>query len=192
MSKPKPSTKNKDKVRSSSSVKLKAKQESCNSNNTKKKLKSKKDLERDLKMKEISKYDSKQYISGICRAISTRTFVNPIQAHLIPRRRVVKIMKLDPSVPHVSNEAVELMALATQLFVTDLSRRSFKLTYKRGKKTIALVDMCKAVESDHIFDFLIDIIPRYDSDGSCDEAQYQQNFDNIGSELKLRQLKTSE
>ncbi|ETO30496.1 nuclear Y/CCAAT-box binding factor C subunit NF/YC, partial [Reticulomyxa filosa] len=107
---------------------------------------------------EVYSYDPKKLFDDWTKKIENEDFVDPLKE--FPRLRISKIIKLDPYVNKVNVECLGLFALAVKLFVEDLSRRAYKFTVQDGRKILHLQDICRAVESDSMFDFLIDIIPR--------------------------------
>ncbi len=59
----------------------------------------------------------------------------------------------------VSQEAVAIFARACELFILDLTKRSFSHAEANRRKTILQSDITASVLDSGKFDFLIDIVP---------------------------------
>ncbi|MFH4976118.1 hypothetical protein AB6A40_002827 [Gnathostoma spinigerum] len=83
----------------------------------------------------------------------------------LPLARIKKIMKLDENVKHqmISAEVPVLLAKASELFIEELTLRSWKRTEESKRKTLQKIDICQAVSRNEMYDFLIDIVPREDT-----------------------------
>mmetsp|Transcript_43164 Transcript_43164/g.71306 ORF Transcript_43164/g.71306 Transcript_43164/m.71306 type:complete len:218 (-) Transcript_43164:124-777(-) len=128
-----------------------------------------KELEKNETAEIATYYDSNQFLASVLRRIQSNTFVHPFQCkqNAIPKRRLKKIMKMDPTHCKHATLSVECMGLLVVLFTRDLTAKAYKYTTKDKRKSLQLQDICRAVQSDHIYDFLIDIVPRirsYDRD----------------------------
>ncbi|XP_076322666.1 DNA polymerase epsilon subunit 4-like isoform X2 [Tachypleus tridentatus] len=64
----------------------------------------------------------------------------------IPLTRVKHLMKLDPDVTLASQEAVFLIARATELFVDSLAKEAFSFTSQAKKKTLQKKDIDSCIE----------------------------------------------
>uniref|UniRef100_A0A224YLC1 DNA polymerase epsilon subunit 4 n=1 Tax=Rhipicephalus zambeziensis TaxID=60191 RepID=A0A224YLC1_9ACAR len=71
-----------------------------------------------------------------------------------PLSRVKNIMKLDPDVVLASQEAVFLVAKATELFVASLAKEAYTFTRQAKKKTMQKKDVDSSVEAVEAFAFL--------------------------------------
>ncbi|XP_044743571.1 DNA polymerase epsilon subunit 4 [Chrysoperla carnea] len=65
----------------------------------------------------------------------------------LPLARIKNIMKMDPDLNLTSQEAVFLVAKATELFIGSLARETFAITSKNKKKTMQRKDLDAAIES---------------------------------------------
>ncbi|VDM49291.1 unnamed protein product [Toxocara canis] len=83
----------------------------------------------------------------------------------LPLARIKKIMKLDDDVKHqmISAEAPVLLAKAAEIFIEELTLRSWMHTEESKRKTLQKSDISQAVSRYEQFDFLIDIVPRDDT-----------------------------
>ena len=78
---------------------------------------------------------------------------------LLPLARIKTIMKLDPSVTAISQDALYAVTVATQLFLELLTMESFQFTLQQGRKTIIYRDVCNSINDIHEFEFLTEICP---------------------------------
>ena len=73
-----------------------------------------------------------------------------------PLARIKKIMRLNPKVCLIASEVPVLLAKACELFMKDLTMRTWTVTESRNRKTLGLGDLASACRQDEVFDFLID------------------------------------
>lgn len=71
----------------------------------------------------------------------------PLKVSRLPLVRIKHIMKLDPDVSLISQEAIFLVTMATHLFIEHLSRESYSHTVQQKKKTIQKNDVEMAINS---------------------------------------------
>uniref|UniRef100_A0A914UZT0 Nuclear transcription factor Y subunit gamma n=2 Tax=Plectus sambesii TaxID=2011161 RepID=A0A914UZT0_9BILA len=83
----------------------------------------------------------------------------------LPLARIKKIMKLDDDVKNqmISAEAPVLFAKAAEIFIEELTLRSWVHTEENKRKTLQKSDISMAISRCEQFDFLIDIVPRDES-----------------------------
>jgi nuclear transcription factor Y gamma len=81
-------------------------------------------------------------------------------ANDLPLARIKRIMKSDEDVRMISAEAPVLFAKACELFISDLTIRSYAYTSEdRGKRrTLTREDVCLAVQQTDVFDFLVSVL----------------------------------
>ena len=81
-------------------------------------------------------------------------------ANDLPLARIKRIMKSDEDVRMISAEAPVLFAKACELFISDLTVRSFAYCSEdRGKRrTLTREDVCLAVQQTDVFDFLVSVL----------------------------------
>jgi len=82
--------------------------------------------------------------------------------HKLPLARIKKIMKSDEDVRMISAEAPILFAKACEMFIIELTIRSWIHTEEGKRRTLQRNDIASAISKTDIFDFLIDIVPRDD------------------------------
>nr|CCA21060.1 nuclear transcription factor Y subunit putative [Albugo laibachii Nc14] len=90
--------------------------------------------------------------------------INPytfdFKTHQLPLARIKKIMKADEDVRMISAEAPVLFAKACEMFIQELSMRSWTHTEENKRRTLQRSDIAAALAKSDMFDFLIDIVPR--------------------------------
>eukprot|EP00462_Mataza_sp_D1_P021242 CAMPEP_0175136854 /NCGR_PEP_ID=MMETSP0087-20121206/9501_1 /TAXON_ID=136419 /ORGANISM="Unknown Unknown, Strain D1" /LENGTH=283 /DNA_ID=CAMNT_0016419645 /DNA_START=22 /DNA_END=873 /DNA_ORIENTATION=- len=80
--------------------------------------------------------------------------------HPLPLARIKKIMKSDEDVRMISQEAPILFSKACELFVLDLTIRAWSHTDQNNRRTLQRSDVAAAINSNEMFDFLVDLVPR--------------------------------
>lgn len=86
--------------------------------------------------------------------------VNDFKNHQLPLARIKKIMKADEDVRMISAEAPILFAKACELFILELTIRSWIHAEENKRRTLQKNDIAAAITRTDIFDFLVDIVPR--------------------------------
>ncbi|KAL8159515.1 hypothetical protein V2J09_001052 [Rumex salicifolius] len=82
--------------------------------------------------------------------------------HSLPLARIKKIMKADEDVRMISAEAPIVFARACEMFILELTLRSWGHTEENKRRTLQKNDIAAAITRTDIFDFLVDIVPRED------------------------------
>ncbi|KAL6970378.1 hypothetical protein U1Q18_030078 [Sarracenia purpurea var. burkii] len=82
--------------------------------------------------------------------------------HSLPLARIKKIMKADEDVRMISAEAPVVFARACEMFILELTLRSWNHTEENKRRTLQKNDIAAAITRTEIFDFLVDIVPRED------------------------------
>ncbi|XP_051135297.1 nuclear transcription factor Y subunit C-2 [Andrographis paniculata] len=80
----------------------------------------------------------------------------------LPLARIKKIMKADEDVRMISAEAPVVFAKACEMFILELTLRSWIHTEENKRRTLQKNDIAAAIARTDVFDFLVDIIPRDD------------------------------
>ncbi|XP_050369013.1 nuclear transcription factor Y subunit C-2 [Argentina anserina] len=80
--------------------------------------------------------------------------------HSLPLARIKKIMKADEDVRMISAEAPVIFAKACEIFILELTLRSWIHTEENKRRTLQKNDIAAAISRTDVFDFLVDIIPR--------------------------------
>ncbi|KAK1387921.1 Nuclear transcription factor Y subunit C-9 [Heracleum sosnowskyi] len=80
--------------------------------------------------------------------------------HSLPLARIKKIMKADEDVRMISSEAPVVFAKACEMFVMELTKRSWLHTEENKRRTLQKNDIAAAISKTDVYDFLVDIIPR--------------------------------
>mmetsp|Transcript_13978 Transcript_13978/g.33007 ORF Transcript_13978/g.33007 Transcript_13978/m.33007 type:complete len:268 (-) Transcript_13978:275-1078(-) len=82
--------------------------------------------------------------------------------HQLPLARIKKIMKSDEDVRMISAEAPALFAKACEMFILEITIRSWIHSEENKRRTLQRNDIAAAITKTDIFDFLVDIVPRED------------------------------
>ena len=86
--------------------------------------------------------------------------VNDFKNHQLPLARIKKIMKADEDVRMISAEAPVVFSKACEMFILELTLRSWIHTEENKRRTLQKNDIAGAITRTDIFDFLVDIVPR--------------------------------
>lgn len=79
--------------------------------------------------------------------------------HLLPLARIKKIMKKsNDDVKMISGEAPIVFSKACELFIEELTKRSWNMTMQAKRRTLHKEDVASAVVATDIFDFLVPIV----------------------------------
>lgn len=96
--------------------------------------------------------------SGLLSKMSRRT-----GPHSLPLARIKKIMKKSgDDVKMISGEAPIVFSKACELFIEELTRRSWMMTVQGKRRTLHKEDVASAVTATDIFDFLLYLVPESD------------------------------
>lgn len=76
----------------------------------------------------------------------------------LPLARIKRIMKSDEDVRMISAEAPVLFAKACELFILELTVRSWTYSQHHKRRTLQKEDIKEAIQKTDIFDFLVDVI----------------------------------
>ncbi|KAJ9541324.1 hypothetical protein OSB04_027830 [Centaurea solstitialis] len=89
--------------------------------------------------------------------------VNDFKNHNLPLARIKKIMKVDEDVRMISAEAPIVLERACEMFILELTLRSWNHTEENKRRTLQKIGIVAAITRTDIFDFLVDIVPREDT-----------------------------
>ncbi|EEF32735.1 ccaat-binding transcription factor, putative [Ricinus communis] len=82
--------------------------------------------------------------------------------HSLPLARIKKIMKADEDVRMISAEAPIIFSRACEMFILELTLRSWNHMEENKRRKLQKNDIAAAIRRTDIFDFLVDIVPRGD------------------------------
>ncbi|KAI0493746.1 hypothetical protein KFK09_023871 [Dendrobium nobile] len=83
----------------------------------------------------------------------------------LPLSRIKKIMKQSgEDVKMISCEAPLVFAKACELFIQQLTVRSYKISVQAKKRTLQKDDVVTAVKATEVFDFLMEMVTASDAD----------------------------
>ncbi|KAI3858776.1 hypothetical protein MKX03_033729 [Papaver bracteatum] len=90
--------------------------------------------------------------------------------HNLPLARIKRIMKSDEDVKMISADAPVLFSKACELFILELTLRSWLNTEESRRRTLQRIDIANAVNRGEVLDFLVDVVPANDSqDEECEK-----------------------
>ncbi|KAK8490997.1 hypothetical protein V6N13_139790 [Hibiscus sabdariffa] len=79
--------------------------------------------------------------------------------HLLPLARIKKIMKKSgEEVKMISGESPIVFSKACELFIKELTQRSWMVTIKGKTRTLSKEDVASAVLATDLFDFLLNLV----------------------------------
>ncbi|KAF9040852.1 histone-fold-containing protein [Panaeolus papilionaceus] len=81
----------------------------------------------------------------------------------LPLARIKKVMKSDPDVKMIAADAPILFCKACEIFIAEITARAFIVADSNKRRTLSRADIAKALSKSDQFDFLIDIVPREES-----------------------------
>ncbi|KAI5474773.1 hypothetical protein MNV49_002506 [Pseudohyphozyma bogoriensis] len=97
---------------------------------------------------------------------TAETLEEDFKHQALPLARIKKVMKSDPEVKMISSEVTVLFEKACQIFIQELTARSHLVSLMGKRRTLSRPDVAQAIAKSDMFDFLIDIVPRADSDAA--------------------------
>ncbi|XP_059638963.1 nuclear transcription factor Y subunit C-4-like [Cornus florida] len=120
------------------------------------------------------------YSGILCGGISGKT-----GPHSLPLARIKKIMKKSSDdVKMISGEAPIVFSKACELFIEELTKRSWMMTVQGKRRTIHKEDVVSAVVATDVFDFLVNLVSD-DHDPSTNLADdHQDTSSKILSHVK--------
>jgi DNA polymerase epsilon subunit 4 len=77
----------------------------------------------------------------------------------LPLARVKKLVKMDPDVKQITQNAAKVLTKATELFVAYLVRKAHERTVQEKRKIIQYQDCAMAVQQYDTLEFLFDVVP---------------------------------
>ncbi|XVF10627.1 hypothetical protein REPUB_Repub07fG0198900 [Reevesia pubescens] len=91
--------------------------------------------------------------------------------HLLPLARIKKIMKKSgDDVKMISGEAPIVFSKACELFIQQLTQRSWMVTMQGKRRTLNKDDVTSAVLATDIFDFLVNLVSDDSANSVVEEA----------------------
>jgi nuclear transcription factor Y gamma len=85
---------------------------------------------------------------------------NEFKNHQLPLARIKRIVKADEDLRMISAEAPVLFAKACEMFILELTLRSWIHTEENKRRTLQKNGITAAITRTDIFDFLLDIVPQ--------------------------------
>ena len=75
----------------------------------------------------------------------------------LPLARIKRLMKVEEDVKIIAQEVPILFALTTEKFIEEITLRAWIHTKEGKRKILQKPDICKAIKTTHMYDFLINI-----------------------------------
>ncbi|KAG9448998.1 hypothetical protein H6P81_008963 [Aristolochia fimbriata] len=85
--------------------------------------------------------------------------ITEIKQHQLPLARIKRVMKSDEEVKMISADAPVLFAKACELFILELTLRSWLHTEESKRRTLQRSDIARAISRVDVLDFLVDLVP---------------------------------
>ncbi|KAL6011549.1 Agglutinin-like protein 1 precursor [Asimina triloba] len=82
-----------------------------------------------------------------------------VTQHQLPLARIKRIMKSDEDVKMISADAPVLFSKACELFILELTLRSWLHTEENKRRTLQRSDIAHAITQSEVLDFLLDVVP---------------------------------
>ena len=96
---------------------------------------------------------------GTYSGILTANMAGRKWPHSLPLARIKKIMKKSSDdVKMISGEAPIVFSKACELFIEELTRRSWMMTMQGKRRTLHKDDVASAVVATDLFDFLVNLV----------------------------------
>lgn len=89
----------------------------------------------------------------------------------IPKAAIKRIMKLDPEVSQVANDAVVLVAKATEIFLEKFAGAARARATARDRGTVKYEDLAAAARRESNYEFLTHVLPEPGGAGSQGPVQ---------------------
>ncbi|XP_057451778.1 nuclear transcription factor Y subunit C-4-like [Lotus japonicus] len=119
------------------------------------------------------------YSGLLCGGISGRT-----GPHSLPLARIKKIMKKSgEDVKMISGESPIIFSKACEIFIEELTRRSWIMAMQGKRRTLHKDDVASAVIATDVFDFLITLV--------SDSSAGSPSDDSAASDTTTTQMETS-
>ena len=80
-------------------------------------------------------------------------------------------MRIEEDVRMISGEAPVIFSKACELFILELTLRSWALTEGDSRRTLQLADLLNAAGKSEMYDFLIDVLPLRRGSGAEDAEE---------------------
>ncbi|XP_010279434.1 PREDICTED: nuclear transcription factor Y subunit C-2-like [Nelumbo nucifera] len=92
-----------------------------------------------------------------------------IKQHQLPLARIKRVMKADEDVKMISADTPVLFAKACELFILELTLRSWFRAEDGKRRVLQRSDIAHAVTHSEVLDFLLDIVPTEEAEAKLIE-----------------------
>ncbi|KAI5192530.1 nuclear transcription factor Y, gamma [Nematocida sp. AWRm77] len=80
--------------------------------------------------------------------------------NVLPLARIKRLMKVEQEVSKVASEVPLLFSRITEIFIEELTLRAWQYTEEGKRRILQRSDICSAIKSSDVFDFLIYLMPK--------------------------------
>ncbi|KAK9102706.1 hypothetical protein Sjap_019960 [Stephania japonica] len=95
--------------------------------------------------------------------------ISDFRQHQLPLARIKRVMKSDEDVKMISADAPILFAKACELFILELTLRSWLQTEGNRRRTLQRADIANAIRRGEVLDFLLEVVPKDEMEGGEDQ-----------------------
>lgn len=96
----------------------------------------------------------------------------------LPLARIKRLMKVEEEVKMVASEVPVIFAKITEVFIQELTLRAWINTEENKRRILQKNDLCSAVKTSDVYDFLVFIIPRNELESTFSEYTTFHEFEN--------------
>ncbi|KAF9582683.1 hypothetical protein BGW38_010894 [Lunasporangiospora selenospora] len=99
--------------------------------------------------------------ASLANTVTSAYFSGEVKgATQLPVARIKRIVKEDADVSMVSNDAVFLISMATELFLASFANKAYNIAKLEKRKAVSYKDLATAVSRYEWLEFLQDVVPR--------------------------------
>ncbi|XP_077210991.1 nuclear transcription factor Y subunit C-3-like isoform X2 [Tasmannia lanceolata] len=102
--------------------------------------------------------------------------ISEFKQHQLPLARIKRIMKADEDVKMISADAPVLFSKACELFILDLTLKSWFHAEEKRRRTLQRSDIATAITRGEVLDFLLDIVRMDENQVFQDEEELGENW----------------
>ncbi|XP_077242433.1 nuclear transcription factor Y subunit C-3-like isoform X1 [Tasmannia lanceolata] len=100
--------------------------------------------------------------------------ISEFRQHQLPLARIKRVMKADEDVKMISADAPVLFSKSCELFIMDLTLRSWFHAEEKKRRTLQRSDIATTISRAVVLDFLLDVVPM--DDEIMNEEELQGNW----------------
>ncbi|KAI5180651.1 nuclear transcription factor Y, gamma [Nematocida sp. AWRm80] len=112
-----------------------------------------------------------EYWKSVLGYISATGSTN--RENVLPLARIKRLMKVEQEVSKVASEVPLLFSKVTEIFIEELTLRAWQYTEEGKRRILQRSDICAAIKSSDVFDFLIYLMPKSSGIVEINTAKYK-------------------